>query len=87
MVDEASSSLSAYPLPSKEAHGVARILLLCLTSGVPSFIRASGGGEFTATVIEHLCGWLKVPIEFGPADHSRGQGSVERAEAWMQDVL
>ena len=65
-----------------------RVLLdLCLTFGVPSFIRASGGGEFTATVIEHLCGWLKVPIEFGPADHSRGQGSVERAEAWMQDVL
>ena len=38
-------------------------------------------------VIDHLCRWLKVPIEFGPAGHPRGQGSVERAGAWMQDVL
>ena len=44
-VDKASKFPFAYPLPSKEAHGVARILLdLCLTFGVPSFIRADGGG-------------------------------------------
>ena len=65
---------------------MARILLdLCLTFGASSFI--TGGGEFTAVVIDHLCRWLKVPIEFGPAGHPRGQGSVERAGAWMQDVL
>ena len=88
VVDRASRFPFAYPLPSKEAHGVARLLLdLCLTFGVPSFIRADGGGEFTAAVVEHLCRWLKVPIKFGPADHPRGQGSVERAGAWMQDVL
>ena len=63
------------------------MLDLCLTFGVPSFIMADGRGEFTAAVIEHLCRWLKVPIEFGPADHPRGQGSVERAGTWMQDVL
>ena len=88
MVDNASTFLFAYPLPSKEAQGVARILLdLCLTFGVPSFIMADGRGEFTAAVIEHLCRWLKVPIEFGPADHPRGQRSVERTGAWTQDVL
>ena len=42
-VDKTSTFLFAHPLPSKEAHGVARILLLCHTSGVPSFIRADGG--------------------------------------------
>ena len=55
-VDKTSTFLFAHPLPSKEAHGVARILLhLFLTFEVASFIRADGGGEFTATVIEHLC--------------------------------
>ena len=44
-IDKASKFPFAYPLPSKEAHGVARLLLdLCLTFGVPSFIRADGGG-------------------------------------------
>ena len=88
VVDKASRFLFAYPLPSKEALGVARLLLdLCLTFGVPSFIRADGGGEFTAPVMEHLCRWLKVKIDYGPADHPRGQGSVERVGAWILDVL
>ena len=52
VVDKASKFLFGYPLPSKEAHGVARILLdLCLTFGAPSFTMADGGGEFTAAVI------------------------------------
>ena len=37
--------------------------------------------------MEHLCRWLRVPIKCGPVDHPRGQGSVERVGAWMQDVL
>ena len=87
-VDKASKFPFAYPLPSKEAHGVAPLLVdLCLTFGVPSFIRADGGGEFTAAVMEHVCRWLRVPIKFGPADHPRGKVSVERVGAWMQDVL
>ena len=88
MVNKASWFPFAYPLPSSEAHGVARFLLgLCLTFGVPSFIRANGGGEFTATVMEHLCRWLKVKIEYGSADHSRGQGGVELVGAWVPDVF
>ena len=37
--------------------------------------------------MEHLCRWLKVKIDYGPADHPRGQGSVERVGAWILDVL
>ena len=37
--------------------------------------------------MEHLCRWLKVQIDFAPADHLRGQGSVERVGAWTVDVL
>ena len=41
----ASKFVFEYPLPSKKGHGVARTLLdLCLTFGVPSFMRADGGG-------------------------------------------
>ena len=88
VVEEASYFPFAYPPPSKEAHGVARLPLdLCLTFGVPSYIRADGRGEFTAAVWEHLCRWSRVPIRFGPPDHPRGQINVERAGARMQDVL
>ena len=46
LVDKAWKFLFAYPLPSKEAHGVGRILLdLCRMFGVSSFIRADGGGR------------------------------------------
>ena len=46
MVDKASKFPFAYPVPSKEAKGVARILLhLCLAFWVPSLIRADGGGD------------------------------------------
>ena len=87
VVDEASRFLFAYPLRSN-AHGLARLLQnRCLTFWVPSFIRADGGREFTAAAMEHLCRWLRVLITSGPADHPRGQGSVERVRAWMQGVF
>ena len=79
VVDRATRFPFAFPLPSKEAIGVARNLLqLCLTFGVPVSIRSDGGSEFTAAVVQHLCRWLRATIDFGPADHPRGQGTVER---------
>ena len=88
VVDKASKSPFAFPLPSKQAEEVARHLLqLCLTFGVPRVIRSDGGGEFEARCIQHLCRWLKADIQYGPADHPRGQGAVERLGGWIQDVL
>lgn len=64
----------AYPLPSEKVHGVIRLHLdLCLTLRVPSFIRIDGGGEFTATLIEHLCRWLKIQIDFDPTNPPRAK--------------
>lgn len=81
VVDKAPLFPFAYPPPSKGAHGVARALFdMFLTFEVPSFIRANGGGEFAATVMEHLCRWRKVQVDYGPADHPRDRGSVERVE-------
>ena len=59
----------------------------CFTFRVPSFITADGRGYFTTAVMEYLCRWLKVPIEFSRADYAGDQGSIERARTWMQDVL
>jgi len=88
VVDKASRFPFAYPLPSKQAEGVARHLMqLCLTLGVPQAIRCDGGGKFDARCIQHMCKWLRADIQYGPADHPRGQGSVERLGGWMQDVL
>ena len=88
IVDKASRFLIAHLLASKEVQQIARILLdLCLTFGAPSFIRADGGGTITATIMEHLCRSLKVQVEFDSSDRPRGQGSVERAGAWIVDVL
>ena len=46
VVDKASRFLIAYPLPSKEAHAVARLLLdLCLTS--PRSSAPTGGASYS----------------------------------------
>lgn len=80
VVDKAARYLFAYPLRTKEATTVARHLLdLCLTFGIPLFVRADGGGKFQAIVMKHLCRCLRVDIAFGPADHPGGQGAVEHA--------
>lgn len=76
----------AFPLPTKEAVGVVhRVMSLCLTFGVPklgTFV------EFTAEVMKHLlCRWLQVEVRYGPAEHPRAQGAVERIGAWFHDIL
>lgn len=88
VVDRASKFLFAYPLPSKDAVGVSRKLLeVILTFGVPLSIRSDAGGEFTAQVVKNLCQWLRVSIDYGPANHPGAQGAVERMGGWLQEVM
>lgn len=88
VVDRASKFLAAFPLPTKQAIGVSRKLLeLLLIFGLPLSIRCDPGGEFTAEVMSHLCRWLKVSLDFGPANHPRAQGAVERLGGWLHEVL
>ena len=71
--------LFAYPLPNKIAENVAKKLLeLLLTFGIPLSLRSDSGTEFAAEVVQHLCKWLHVTIDYGPTDHPRAQGAVER---------
>ena len=86
--DRASKVLTAFPLPTKEAVGVSRKLLeLLLIVGLPLSIRCDPGGEFTVEVMQHLCRWLKVPLNYGPTNHPRAQGAVERLGGWLHETL
>lgn len=69
MVDRASKFLKALPLPSKETLGVGpKWLELLLAVGLPLLIRCDPGGEFTAGVLQHVCRWLKLPLDYGPTN-------------------
>ena len=88
VVDRASRFPFAFPFPSKGTKEVARILAnLCLTFWVPRNFRSDGGSEFRSEILKFLCHWLKARLDFGPADHSCGQGAVERFGGWLQEIL
>ena len=87
-VDKASKFLFALPLPKKEAIVVARKLLeVMLTFGLPLYVRGDPGSEFAAEVMQHLCKWSNATIAYGPADHPRAQGTVERLGGWVHEAL
>ena len=46
--------------------------------GIPLSLRSDPGTEFIAEVVQHLWKWLNVTIDYGPTDHPRAQGAVER---------
>ena len=88
VVDRASKFRFAYPLPNKTAENVAKKRLeLLLTSGIPLSLRSDPGTEFTAEVVKHVCKWLNVTIDYGPTDHPRAQGAVERLGGWIHEIL
>ena len=79
IVDRASKFLFAYPLSDKTAENVAKKLLeLLSTFEIPPSLHSDPGTEFTAEVVQHLCKWLNVTIDYGPTDHLRAQGAIER---------
>eukprot|EP00752_Nemacystus_decipiens_P012408 g10995.t1 len=88
VVDRATKFLFGFPLPTKETIGVSRKLLeLLLIFGLPLSIRCDPGTENTSEIMAHLCRWLKVSLDFGPTNHPRGQGTVERMGAVLQQLL
>ncbi|CAN0071951.1 unnamed protein product, partial [Sphacelaria rigidula] len=74
IVDRATKFLFASPLAANLTVPVAKCLLKpSLTFGVPYFLRSDAGGEFTSEVVNHVCQWMKVKLDHGPAEHPRGQ--------------
>ena len=70
------------------AENVAKKLLeMLLTFGIPLFLRSEPGTDFTTEVVQHLCKWLNVLIDYGPIDHPGAQGAVERLGGWIHETL
>lgn len=49
--------------------------------------RGDAGGGFTAKAAAHMCHWLFLPLDHGPAKHPLSQGAMERIEGWLHEVL
>lgn len=88
MVDRSRKFAFAVPLETKGEDGVARKLMeLLLLFAIPRSPRSDPGIEFTAEVVSHLRHWLKIPLDYGPVDYPRAQGTVENLGGWIQGVL
>ena len=88
IVNRASRFLFTYPLPNKTVENVAKKLREVLsTFGIPLSLRSDPGTDFTAEVVKHLCKWLNVTLDYGPTEHPRAQGAVERLGGWIHEIL
>lgn len=76
------------PLKSKRAEEVAYNLLdiFCIV-GAPFILQSDNGREFTASVIKELADMFNAKIVHGKPRHSQSQGSVERANQDVRDIL
>ena len=76
-------------LTSKRAIEVAHHLLdIFLLLGAPSILQSDNGSEFTAAVIQELkTVWPELVIVHGKPRHPQSQGSVERANGDIKDML
>ncbi|XP_064083051.1 KRAB-A domain-containing protein 2-like [Macrobrachium nipponense] len=76
-------------LTSKRAAEVAHNLLdIFLLIGAPSILQSDNGTEFTAEVITELkLFWPRLVMVHGKPRHPQSQGSVERANGDIKDML
>ena len=78
-----------HPLTSKRTSEVGYQLLdIYLLRGAPSVLQSDNGSEFTEQVIAELKQmWPDLVIVHGKPKHPQSQGSVERANCDIKDVL
>lgn len=77
------------PLRSKTADEVAHHLLdIFTTFGAPNILHSDNGREFCNETIQSLCKmWADVKIVHGKPRHSQSQGSIERANQDIENML
>ena len=77
------------PLASKRAAEVAfQLLDIFLLIGAPAILQSDNGSEFTAQVITELKElWPELIMVHGKPRHPQSQGSVERANGDIKDIL
>ncbi|XP_068228066.1 KRAB-A domain-containing protein 2-like [Palaemon carinicauda] len=77
------------PLTSKRAAEVAfQLANIFLLLGAPVILQSDNGSEFTAQIINELRSlWPELSIVHGKPRHPQSQGSVERANGDIKDML
>jgi len=77
------------PLKHKRAEEVAYVLLdIFTTFGAPSILQSDNGREFANQVVTEMCAmWPELKIVHGKPRHSQSQGSVERANQDIENIL
>ncbi|KAF0698227.1 KRAB-A domain-containing protein 2-like [Aphis craccivora] len=89
MQDYATKYLYLRPFTSKRATEVAHELLkIFLEQGAPQILQSDNGREFTAKIIEELAElWPECKIVYGRPRHPQSQGSVERSNQDVENIL
>uniref|UniRef100_A0AC34FXC6 Integrase catalytic domain-containing protein n=1 Tax=Panagrolaimus sp. ES5 TaxID=591445 RepID=A0AC34FXC6_9BILA len=76
------------PLPQKSAVAVEKVLRQVFCDfGPPDILQTDNGKEFANSRIERLTKEFNCKLIHGKARHSQSQGSVERANRDIQDIL
>jgi len=77
------------PLKTKRAEEIAYNLMeIYTTFGAPAILHSDNGREFVNSVINELhTMWGDVKIVHGKPRHSQSQGSIERANRDVEDML
>jgi hypothetical protein len=76
------------PLKAKSAAAVAEVLRQVICDfGPPSLLQTDNGREFANSTIEELVAEFNCKLIHGKPRHSQSQGSVERANRDIQDML
>lgn len=87
--DHATKFLHLRPLRSKQASEVAlEVLFIFLEFGAPYILQSDNGREFTAKVLEEVVKlWPECKIVHGTPRHPQTQGSVERSNQDVENLL
>ena len=77
------------PVTSKHAPKIAyQFLDIFSIFGAPSILQSDNGRKFVNSIITELSAqWDGLKIVHGKPRHSQGQGSVERANRYIEDML
>ena len=89
VVDTFSRYMFAEPLPTKEASGVARMLVdrVIPITGIPETIQSDNEKEFTGLFIEGICRLLGIKHHTVINYHPQAQGIVERYNRTLKQTL
>lgn len=88
--DHLTKFVNLRPLSNKRAEEVAYVLLdtYIYIFGAPAILQSDNGREFSNKIVEELCSmWKDLKIVHGKSRHSQSQGSVERANQDIENML